>query len=253
MSVQQAFFDVESKSRSLESATPQEILAWALEFFGANGKLCMLTSFQLSGMAQVDMLSKLQKDLPVEKRLPVLFIDTGFHFPETLAFRDEVVARYGLNLRNLTPIIDRDLFKAIYGDDQLYYRNPQECCRINKVAPHEIAFKAYSAEISGLRRDQSADRADTPIIRRRVDGFFQVHPLANWTRDQVSQYLKDNNVPIHPLHAKGYKTIGCFPTCCTIPVGEHAPERAGRWTGTGKTECGLHLVGQKQETNDFAI
>lgn len=249
----QPYFDVESKSRSLESATPQEIMAWALEFFGTSGKLCMLTSFQLGGMALLDILGKLEKDVPLEKRLPVLFIDTGFHFPETLAFRDEVVARYGLNLRNLTPIVDRDLFKAIYGDDQLYYRNPQECCRVNKVAPREVALKGFNAEISALRRDSSPERANIQILSRRTDGSFQIHPLANWTRAQAMQYLKDNDVPIHPLHAKGYKTIGCFPTCCTIPVGEHAPERAGRWTGTGKTECGLHLVGQKQETNDFAI
>lgn len=243
--------DVQSKSRSLEGAEPEEILAWAIEFFGP--KLCMSTSFQLGGMALLEMLSRLQQGVPLERRVPVLFVDTGFHFQETLDFRESVARRYGLNLLDLQPVIPRELFRRIYGDDRLYERNPTECCRINKVEPMERALKTYAARVAALRRDGSRERAGIGIVERRVDGVFLIHPLANWTREQAQRYLKEHDVPVHPLHAKGYKTIGCFPPCCTQPVGEHAPERAGRWTGAGKSECGLHLVGKLRPANDFSI
>ncbi|MBE7466591.1 MAG: phosphoadenylyl-sulfate reductase [Planctomycetes bacterium] len=247
----QAYFDHQALSRNLEEQSPPEIIRWAIDFFGP--QLCMSTSFQLGGMTLLHMLAEAQKDLPVESRVPVLFVDTGFHFPDTLAFKDEVVRRYGINLVTLKPIIDRESFVRFYGDDRLYERNPNECCRINKVEPMQRALKKYDAQLIALRRDAGGDRAGIQILERRTDGKHLVHPLANWTRQQALDYLKDHNVPIHPLHEKGYKTIGCFPPCCTQPVGEHAPERAGRWTGTGKTECGLHQVGKARPAADFSI
>jgi phosphoadenosine phosphosulfate reductase len=238
-------FDLRSQSLAFEDASPEDILRWSVEFFGK--KLCMQTSFQLGGMVLIDMLSR------IDKTVPIFFIDTGFHFKETLEFRDRVIARYGINLVTLNPLLDRELFKKIYGNDTLYERNPQECCRINKVEPMEQAFKGYSATIAALRRDSSLDRAKIDILDQRVDGLVRIHPLANWTREQTRDYLKKHEVPTHPLHDKGYKTIGCSPTCCTAPVGENAPERAGRWTGTGKTECGLHQVNLKRPSQDFSI
>ncbi|HYF51560.1 MAG TPA: phosphoadenylyl-sulfate reductase [Planctomycetota bacterium] len=242
---QAAALDLKAQSLAFEDASPEDILRWSVSHFGK--KLCMQTSFQLGGMVLIDMLSR------IDKTVPIFFIDTGFHFKETLEFRDKVVARYGINLITLTPLLDRELFKAIYGNDTLYERNPQECCRINKVEPMEHAVKDYAATVSALRRDSSAERSKIDIIDQRVDGIVRLHPIANWTREQTRAYLKQHDVPTHPLHDKGYKTIGCSPTCCTVPVGENAPERAGRWTGTGKSECGLHLINIKRPSQDFSI
>jgi phosphoadenosine phosphosulfate reductase len=240
-----AAIDYQAQNVLFETATPEEIIQWSIEAYGE--KLCMTTSFQLGGMVLIDMIAK------IDKKLPILFIDTGFHFEETLKFRDDVMARYGINLITLHPLIDRETFKRFYGDDKLYDRNQTECCRLNKVEPMERALKGYTARIAALRRDASAERAKIKILETRTDGVTLVHPLANWTRAQTQEYLKANNVPQHPLHAQGYKTIGCSPTCCTQPVGENAPERAGRWTGTGKSECGLHMRGIRRPEQDFSI
>jgi phosphoadenosine phosphosulfate reductase len=237
--------DLDAKNLALERATPQEILQWAVEQF--RGSLCMSTSFQLGGMVLIDMLSK------IDPSLPTLFVDTSFHFKETLEFRDAVVARYKVNLITVKSDMTRDEFVQFYGDDRLYERNPNECCRVNKIEPMEQALKGYGARIQALRRDAGSDRAKIRIVERRTDGVYLIHPLANWTRDQLKAYLTEHVVLQHPLHAKGYKTIGCSPECCTKPVGEHAPERAGRWTGTGKTECGLHQIGMRKPPQDFAI
>ncbi|MCZ7647165.1 MAG: phosphoadenylyl-sulfate reductase [Planctomycetota bacterium] len=245
------FFDHEAKSRELEDASPPEIVRWAVDFFGK--ELCMSTSFQLGGMTLLHMLAEAQQGVPEAEKIPVLFVDTGFHFPETLAFKDEVVRRYGINLVALKPIIDRETFKRFYGDDRLYERNPNECCRINKVEPMQRALKGYGAQLIALRRDAGGDRAGIGIVEKRTDGKYLIHPLANWTREQANAYLKQHDIPSHPLHAKGYKTIGCFPPMCTVPVSEHAPERAGRWTGTGKAECGLHQVAKARPAADFSI
>lgn len=238
-------FDIKSQSLAFEHASAEEILRWAIAHFGR--QLCMSTSFQLGGMVLIDMLAR------IDTSVPVLFVDTGFHFPETLQFRDQVLARYKINLVTLKPGVDRATFINVYGDDRLYERNPTECCRINKIEPMERALAGYAAQVSSLRRDSSPDRAKIDILDRRTDGVTRIHPLANWTRQQTQDYLKAHGVPRHPLHDKGYKTIGCSPACCTVPVSDNAPERAGRWTGTGKTECGLHLVGVKRPAQDFSI
>jgi len=237
--------DLKSQNLAFENASAEEILRWAVAEY--RGTLCMSTSFQLGGMVLIDMLSR------IDTTIPVLFVDTGFHFKETLEFRDAVLARFKINLITLPPIIERNDFTKFFGDDKLYERNPTECCRVNKIEPMERALKGYRARIAALRRDGSPDRARLQILETRTDGVTLVHPLANWTREQTAAYLREHDVPQHPLHAKGYKTIGCSPTCCTVPVSENAPERAGRWTGTGKTECGLHLVGVRRPAQDFSI
>jgi phosphoadenosine phosphosulfate reductase len=240
-----ATLDLKSQNLAFENAEAEEILRWACAAY--RGTLCMSTSFQLGGMVLIDMLSR------IDPTLPVLFVDTGFHFAETLAFRDRVLERYKINLITLKPVMERCDFTKFFGDDKLYERNPTECCRINKIEPMERALKGYGARIAALRRDGSPERARLQILETRTDGVTLVHPLANWTREQTSAYLRAHDVPQHPLHAKGYKTIGCSPTCCTVPVSDNAPERAGRWTGTGKTECGLHLVGVRRPAQDFSI
>jgi len=237
--------DLKAQNLAFETASAEDILRWAVTHFGA--KLCMSTSFQLGGMVLIDMLSK------IDRSIPVLFVDTGFHFKETLDFRDQVLERYKINLITLKPVMERSDFERFFGDATLFERNPTECCRINKIEPMERALKSYSARIAALRRDASADRARMQILETRTDGVTLVHPLANWTRQHSQDYLKEHDVPVHPLHARGYKTIGCSPVCCTVPVSDNAPERAGRWTGTGKSECGLHVVGVRRPAQDFNI
>lgn len=236
---------MKAQNLAFENAGAEEILGWAVAEH--RGSICMSTSFQLGGMVLIDMLSR------IDPALPILFVDTGFHFKETLEFRDRVMERYKINLVTLQPIMERRDFTRFYGDDKLYERNPTECCRINKIEPMERALKGYRARIAALRRDGSPERARLQILEARTDGVTLVHPLANWTREQTTAYLKAHDVPQHPLHAQGYKTIGCSPACCTVPVSDNAPERAGRWTGTGKTECGLHLVGVRRPAQDFSI
>ena len=237
--------DLDSQNLAMEGAPPEDILRWAADHF--RGSLCMSTSFQLGGMVLIDMLSR------IDRTIPLLFVDTTFHFKETLEFRDKVVERYKSNLITVKSPVTREEFIQFYGDDRLYERNKNECCRINKIEPMEHALKGYTARIAALRRDAGSDRAHIKIIERRMDGVILIHPLANWTREQLKTYLKEHDVLQHPLHALGYKTIGCSPTCCTVPVGENAPERAGRWTGTGKTECGLHVIGLRRPPQDFSI
>jgi phosphoadenosine phosphosulfate reductase len=238
-------FDLQSQSLAFEKAPAEVILRWAVSHFGKS--LCMQTSFQLGGMALVDMLAK------IDRTVPVYFVDTTFHFKETLLFCEQVVARYQISLQILKPAIDRSTFVKFFGNETLCERNPTECCRINKVEPMENAMKQHEATIISLRRDSSLERSKIALLDQRLDGLVRIHPLANWSREQTKAYLKEHDVPVHPLHSKGYKTIGCSPTCCTVPVGENAPERAGRWTGTGKTECGLHLVGKRRTAQDFSI
>ena len=238
-------FDLQSQTLAFETASAEDIMRWSIAHFG--NKLCMQTSFQLGGMVLIDMLSK------IDRSVPVLFVDTTFHFKETLEFRDRIIDRYKINLISLKPIMDRETFKKFFGDDTLYERNPTECCRINKIEPMERALKQYQACIAAIRRDSSPERSRIQILDQRMDGLMRIHPLAAWTRQQTQAYLKEHDVPVHPLHAQGYKTIGCWPTCCTVPVTDNAPERAGRWTGTGKTECELHVVGVRRPAQDFNI
>jgi phosphoadenosine phosphosulfate reductase len=188
-------------------------------------------SFQHEGVVIAHMLRSVAADTPI------FFIDTGYHFPETLAYRDELVSRFGLPVRNLTSVMPRAEFVAKYGDD-LYARDPDLCCRINKVEPMQLALRGVRAWINGRRRDQAVTRTRMPIIERLQGGIVKVNPLANWTARDTYRYLVEHDIPTHPLFEQGYTSIGCAP--CTRPILAGEDERAGRWAGTGKTECGLH-------------
>jgi phosphoadenosine phosphosulfate reductase len=221
--------DLPAVNRALEQATPEEILAWTWERFRPD---VMLTcSFQHEGVALAHMLRE------IAPALPVVFINTGFHFPETLAYRDEIVRRLGLSLVELEPIMPRAEFAERHGLD-LYARNPDLCCHINKVEPLRRHLPGVRAWINGRRRDQASTRQAIRVVEAYPDGLYKVNPLASWTSRDTFYYLQRHDLPLHPLFERGYASIGCAP--CTRPALPGEDERAGRWAGQAKTECGLH-------------
>jgi phosphoadenosine phosphosulfate reductase len=221
--------DLARQNELFEQASPEEILAWTTSRFAPDAVLTM--SFQHEGVVIAHMLRTIAPDTPI------LFIDTGYHFPETLAYRDELVSRFGFPIRNLTSVMPRAEFVAKYGDD-LYNRDPDLCCKINKVEPMQLALRGVRAWINGRRRDQAVTRTKMPIAERLQGGIVKVNPLANWTSRETYRYLMQHDIPTHPLFEQGYTSIGCAP--CTRPVLPGEDERAGRWAGKNKTECGLH-------------
>lgn len=211
---------------------PVATVSWALETFPR--RVALTVSFGGGGLVLAHIISRL------DPSVPVLFLDTGFHFPETLAFKDAFVRRYGLKLIELTPLTD---------PGPLYETDPDRCCWIRKVEPLERALTRWGIEawISAVRQDQGAPRASVEIVEHhQIAGrpIVKVFPLAYWTRDDVAGYLAAHDVPHHPLLDRGYPSIGCWP--CTRPTAPGESERAGRWSGTGKTECGLHTFTVKQ-------
>ena len=221
--------DLAAVNRELEQAPPERILSWACDRFRPD---VMLTcSFQHDGVVLAHMLHGIAPDVPV------VFINTGFHFPETLAYRDEILRRFGLNLVELHPIMPRAEFAERHGLD-LYARSPDLCCHINKVEPLRQYLPGIRAWINGRRRDQASTRHAIAAVEAYQDGLYKVNPLASWTSRDTFYYLERHGIPLHPLFEQGYASIGCAP--CTRPVLPGEQERDGRWAGQAKTECGLH-------------
>lgn len=219
----------ETDQDRLEEQHPESILEWAWDRFAPS--IAATSSFQTQSVPLLHMISR------AASRMPILFLDTGFHFPETLAYRDRVVEELDLNLKVLEPDMGHDGFLKEHGE--LYRRNPDLCCHINKVEPLERAKAGLDAWVAGIRRDQTPARRDTPVLDPQDDGLLKVCPMVRWTADDVEQYVEDHDLPRHPLHDEGYESIGCAP--CTRKVMEGEDARAGRWAGMDKTECGLHL------------
>ncbi len=220
---------LEEQNRQFMSAEPTAILQWAWETF--RNRIAVSSSFQTQSLPLLHMISQ------VAPQMPVLFLDTGYHFPETLRFRDRLREELGLNIRILEPIMGHDGFLRQHGS--LYMSNPDRCCYLNKTEPMQKALQQYDAWISGIRRDQTNERAGTPIVALDANGKYKICPLAYWKREQVWQYIHDHDLPSHPLFSQGYSSIGCQP--CTRQVREDEDERAGRWSGLSKEECGLHI------------
>lgn len=209
-------------------AGPLAVIAWAHQTFGPG--LVMTSSFQTQSVPLLHVLSR------VAPEVPVLFLDTGFHFPETLAFRHELAQTLGLTVIDVRNELGHAGFLEEHGE--LHRTDPDACCYLNKVAPLEKALSRRSAWITGIRKDQTTQRADTPVVSLE-HGRYKVCPLVNWTDRDVHEYMATHALPEHPLHAQGYRSIGCAPCTRATVRGEDA--RAGRWSGTDKTECGLHL------------
>jgi phosphoadenosine phosphosulfate reductase len=224
-------FDVEELNARFETSSPGEILRWSAETFSPD--VILTCSFQHDGVVLAHMMRG------IAPWLPVLFIDTGFHFPETLSYVDEISARFDLNVRVLRPSMPRQDFARTHGLD-LYSRDPDLCCAINKVAPLREALVGVRCWINGRRREQSSLRRRISVIERYEGGIHKVNPLVRWTSRDTHAYLGEHGIPEHPLFERGYASIGCAP--CTRPILAGEDERAGRWSGTGKSECGIHTL-----------
>lgn len=220
--------DVAAESARLEGATPEERLAFAVDTWGED--LLFTSSFGAQSAVLLHLWSR------VAPHLPVVLLDTGYLFPETLRYKDDLCERLGLRVRVVTPELSKQEIAARFGDD-LPARDPDLCCGLHKVAPLAPLRERARAWVSGLRRDQSRTRAEVGVLE--PDGHLvRVHPLATLTGADVAEYLRRNDLPEHPLVRRRFLSIGCAP--CTRAVVDGEDERAGRWAGTGKTECGLH-------------
>jgi len=209
--------------------TAEELLRWVYDEHG--DRLCLTCSWQKQSSVLVHMVSELGLGLPV------IELDTQLFFRESYETRDRLVKRYGLNLIS-TPMLTVAEQHRQEGPN-LWERDPDRCCHIRKVEPLLAALEPYSAWISGIRRDQSPSRGETPKLQwSERYGVWKVHPLADWDEKRVWAYIKVNEIPYNPLHEAGYRSIGCIP--CTRPITADEEERAGRWAGSDKLECGIH-------------
>lgn len=219
------------KQKELETWSPQQIIACAAETYG--DQLAVVTSFQITGVATLHMLHE------IAPRTAVFTLDTGLLFPETYALIDELEARLKLNLHRVRPAQSVQEQGRSYGDN-LWEHNPDLCCHLRKTLPLRDALQGYGAWLTGLRRDQSPNRAQTPIVSwDSRKGMYKICPFANWTQSQVWQYIHQHKLPYNELYDFGFPSIGCWP--CTSPVSEGEDLRSGRWSGSQKTECGIHL------------
>jgi phosphoadenosine phosphosulfate reductase len=219
------------EAEHLEGAQPREVLEWAVETYGK--ELALSASFGgPEGMALIDMISKITDEVTI------LTIDTGFLFEQTHQFREEVMRRYRLPLEVLRPELSVEEQVKLYGE-RMRSCSPDLCCQVRKVEPLERALKGYEAWMTGIRREQTLQRASTRVVAWEGRyGAAKIAPLASWSSEQVWGYIEENNVPVNPLLWQGYKSIGCEPQ--TRPVAPEEDARAGRWSGLEKTECGLH-------------
>ncbi|MDO5654793.1 MAG: phosphoadenylyl-sulfate reductase [Flavobacteriaceae bacterium] len=203
-----------------------------LNYQKAGYRLCISSSFQTHSLSLLHIVTQAIPDLPV------LFIDTGYHFPETYAFRNQITQEWQLNLINVQSKTPKNQQVDTNGQF-LYATDPEYCCVINKVEPLNEALLQYDVWIAGLRRDQTKFREDLQEEVFQENGILKYHPILNWNSKMIYEYAKQNNLPRHPLEDKGYFSIGCMP--CTTSVSEDM-ERSGRWFGSKKTECGIHLT-----------
>jgi phosphoadenosine phosphosulfate reductase len=216
-----------------ESSDPSEIVAWALDGSGLE-PIALASAFQAEGTCVMHMATQVRPDVPI------LFLETGFHFDETLEFKRTLTERLDLNVVDLTGEYTVESQEAAFGP-RLYERDPDRCCQINKVEPMLDALRGLDAWVTAFRRDSSPTRANAPIVDRYElepgNWIVKVNPVATWTRRDTWAYLKEHALPHNPLYDLGYASIGCAP--CTRLQFPGEPERAGRWAGLSKWECGI--------------
>jgi phosphoadenosine phosphosulfate reductase len=214
----------------LENKSAQEVVRWALEKFGAN--LALASSFGGEDVVLIHMLATLAP------QTPIFYLDTNKHFPETYETRDRLQERYGISFIQVLPKLSLAEQAERYGDN-LWEKDPNRCCQIRKVEPLTEVLAGYEAWMTGIRRRQATTRANA----RKFEwddkfGLHKFNPLADWTTEQVWDYIRKHDIPYNPLHDRNYPSIGC--SVCTRPVNPGEDPRAGRWSGFAKSECGLH-------------
>jgi phosphoadenosine phosphosulfate reductase len=216
-----------------EGMSAEELLRWSASEFA--GRICLTCSWQRQSSVLVHMVSELGLDVPVVE------LDTQLFFRETYETRDRLVERYGLDL--IRPEVLTVAEQHRREGHNLWERDPDRCCHIRKVEPLERALSGYGAWITGIRREQSPTRAGAQKVEwSERYGVWKVQPLVDWDAKRVQAYIHVNEIPYNPLHDAGYPSIGCIP--CTRPVSEGEDERAGRWAGSDKLECGIHGDGR---------
>jgi phosphoadenosine phosphosulfate reductase len=220
----------------LRGAHPREVLRWAVETY--HPRLTMATAFGPEGCAILHMLAM------IEPAVHVFNLDTGYQFAETIRLRDQIAERYGIEVELVRAESSVAEYEASHGGP-LYVQNPDQCCHDRKIVPLRRAVLGYEAWISSIRSDQSAHRAKAKLVGWDAKfNLVKINPLLTWTHRDVWAFVVANNVPYNPLHDQGYPSIGCWP--CTRAVANGDDERAGRWAGQAKTECGLHSLDSSQ-------
>ncbi|OZM79041.1 phosphoadenylyl-sulfate reductase [Pseudonocardia sp. MH-G8] len=210
-------------------ATAQQVLTWAAETFGHR----MIVASNMQDAALVELAAKARPGVDV------LFLDTGYHFAETIGTRDAVETVYDVRIVNATPehtVAEQD---QLLGKD-LFAREPNQCCALRKVAPLQNTLAGYDAWVTGVRRVEAPTRAGTPLVTYDEKfGLVKINPIAAWSDEEMDAYIDEHGILVNPLVAEGYPSIGCAP--CTAKPAPGADKRSGRWAGTGKIECGLHV------------
>lgn len=231
---------IDSLNARFEDAYPDEILAWGFETFGA--EMVLGTGFGPSGVFLIDRLQTNDIDIPI------FYLDTNLFFEETYHLRDRLEARYSIDITRVATDLSLEEQAEKYGDE-LWNDDPNRCCHLRKVLPLRNYLADKKAWITGVRRSQSESRQQTDVIEWDPENeVIKINPLANWTSQDVWDYIHIRELPYNPMHDEGYPSIGCIP--CTEPVdSDEEDERAGRWNGSDKTECGIHLSTQQNYQN----
>ena len=219
----------ERASKKLADATAEEALRWTVDTFGDD----FIVASNMQDAVLVDLATKVKSDVDV------LFLETGYHFPETIGTRDAVQAVYpGVRIVNAQAEQSVAEQNAEYGE-KLHDRDPTLCCNLRKVVPLRKTLSQYSAWVTGVRRVDAPTRANTPIVTwDDRNGLVKINPIAAWTDDEFNGYIREHGILENPLVSIGYLSIGCAP--CTARVEPGQDPRSGRWAGQSKTECGLH-------------
>jgi phosphoadenosine phosphosulfate reductase len=223
-------------NRDLAGASASRVMEWAVGRYFP--QLTMATAFGAEGCVLLHLLAE------IEPRVRVFNLDTGYQFPETLALRDRLAERYGIEVELIRP----ETSVAEYEKEHcgpVYVSSPDRCCYDRKIVPLRRALAGYNAWITAIRSEQSSHRASAEVVGQDPKfGLVKINPLLTWTRRDVWAFIVTHRVPYNPLHDQGYPSIGCWP--CTRPVASGDDERAGRWAGHAKTECGLHSLDSSQ-------
>jgi phosphoadenosine phosphosulfate reductase len=234
---------VATLNRAFEDAHPGSVVRWALEEAGFD-RIAVASAFQAEGTVVMHLATQIDPDVPI------LFLETGYQFAETLAFKQQLTERLGLNVVDLVGEHTVDSQTQAYGP-RLYERDPERCCDLNKVRPMFEALRGLDAWMTAYRRDSSPTRQNAAFVEQyeleRGRWITKVNPVAGWRREQVWRYLREHDLPHNPLYDLGYTSIGCAP-CTRLPfAGE--PERAGRWAGLARWECGIHENGGSRQAS----
>ncbi|MBS3650165.1 phosphoadenylyl-sulfate reductase [Pseudaminobacter sp. 19-2017] len=237
--------EILDRAESLEtlygSLPPQEVIARSLE--QDFGGIAAVSSFGADSAILLHMIAE------IDRNLPVLFLDTGKHFGETLQYRDALAADVGLtNIQVIHP--DPQVLESVDPDGNLHHTDTDACCEVRKVEPMARAVKPFGAWFTGRKRFQSGTRSRMPVFEK-IGPRYRINPLAGWGTSDLADYMRKYALRENPLVAYGYLSIGCFP--CTLPAQPGGDARSGRWAGSAKTECGIHLTGLEQSLTDSSL